>query len=203
MVSDPQYADFIAWKAAQSAPPSGPIKLDLGCGNSTRRAITGMTKDKGWTGVDLPGGEGADVYCDLGVEKWPWPDSSVDEVNCAHMLEHVPALKRIHFMNELYRVLKPGGKAMITTPHWASCRAYGDVTHEWPPVSEMFWQYLGKAWREQNAPHLPFVCDFNAGYGYILAGWLAGRSQEYINAAIQQWKEAAQDMQATLTAVKP
>jgi SAM-dependent methyltransferase len=192
----------IAALKAQAHRPQAPVKLDLGCGNTTRRSISGLTRDKGWIGVDLPGTDGADVHCDLGTAIWPFADNSVDESISSHMLEHVPRQQRGHFFNELWRVMKPGAKAAFTTPHWASCRAYGDPTHEWPPISEMFWCYLDKEWRAQNAPHTPFTCDFTGGYGYTLAAWLNGRNAEYVQEALTKYKEAAQDMQATLVARK-
>jgi SAM-dependent methyltransferase len=188
-----------AVEAAEATRRTGPLKLDLGCGNSTRRTSTKLTKALGWTGVDFPGVEGIDVGCNLAAEVWPWPDNSVDEVNCAHMVEHIPAKQRVHFFNELWRVLKPGARAQVITPHWASCRAYGDITHEWPPVSEMFWGYLNKQWRAENAPHCPFSCDFDFAYGYATAEWLQGRNPEFVQNAIQKYKEAAQDMGCTLT----
>src|SRR3989304_3239050 len=67
---------------------------------------------------------------------WPWANDSVSEVHCSHTLEHFERRERVHVMNELYRVLIPGGKATIIVPHWASNRSYGDMTHCWPPVSE-------------------------------------------------------------------
>jgi SAM-dependent methyltransferase len=42
------------------------------------------------------------------------PDDSFDLVVCYHVLEHVPADRQA--MAELYRVLKPGGKAIVQTP---------------------------------------------------------------------------------------
>jgi SAM-dependent methyltransferase len=208
-----EYAEFIAWKKAQAAgnaalgraPPSpaGPLKLDLGCGPTIRRTTMQRTREAGWTGVDYPGTDGADVFCDLAVDRWPFADNSVDEISCSHMLEHVPRMQRVHFFNEMFRVLKPGAGAQVITPHWASCRAYGDITHEWPPVSEMFWQYLDKDWRALNAPHLGLSCHFpHVVYGYITAAHLNGRSQEFIAAAVRDNKEAAMDMQANLTKPK-
>ena len=129
-----------------------PLKLDLGCG---------IHKQVGFHGVDVRKFEGVDTVADL-RKKWPWRDNSVAEVHCSHFVEHLTAPERIHFVNELHRVMEKGAKATIITPHWASCRAYGDLTHQWPPVSEFWWYYLSKSWREgtkeqdykdANAPH--------------------------------------------------
>ncbi len=43
------------------------------------------------------------------------PDGSFDIVICNHVLEHVPDDKRA--LKELYRVLKPGGTAILQTPY--------------------------------------------------------------------------------------
>lgn len=56
----------------------------------------------------------ADVIADL-TQRWPWPDSSVDEVLAYDVFEHLPDKR--HTMNELWRVLKPGGIARLQVPH--------------------------------------------------------------------------------------
>lgn len=165
------------------------MKLDLGCGKN---------KLEGFIGVDSRAFEGVDVVADLS-KPWPWQDETVDEVHCSHMVEHLTATERIHFVNELYRVLKKGGKATVITPHWASARAYGDLTHQWPPVAEWWYFYLGKAWRDVNAPHNDaYTCDFDATWGYQLHPALLVRNQEYQQFALNNYKEAAQDLYATL-----
>ena len=165
------------------------LKLDLGCGKN---------KKEGYTGVDCRD-FGQDLTADL-RESWPWLSDSVDEVHCSHFVEHLTGIERIHFVNELYRVLKMGGKAQIIVPHWASCRAYGDLTHQWPPVSEFWFYYLSKEWRAQNAPHNDgYVCDFEATWGYSLNPAIQARNQEYQMYALSNHKEAAQDIIATLT----
>lgn len=60
---------------------------------------------------------------------WPWADSSIDEAHASHFVEHLNQEERVHFVNELWRVLKPGGKARIICPDFSSGRAYGDMTH--------------------------------------------------------------------------
>lgn len=167
------------------------VKLDLGCGKN---------KKEGFLGVDVLAFEGVDVVCDLGVETWPWKDGEVEEANCSHTVEHLTAKERIHFVNELHRVLKPGGKCTIVTPHWASTRAYGDLTHQWPPVCEMWFYYLNKDWRSSQAPHnTEYTCDFDATWGYSVHPALTTRNQEYQMYAINNFKEAAQDLVATVT----
>ena len=202
--------DLITTPAQDQTPPPTPateptppmFKLDLGCGKS---------KKEGFVGVDSIAFPGVDVVCDLAREVWPWKDGSVEEAYSSHSREHIPAKERArnyagdvypraHFFNELWRVLKPGGKATFITPHWCSNRAYGDVTHEWPPISEMFYWYLNKAWRETNAPHQDFwKCDFDTVQpGYSMHPSLQTKNQDYRELALTFGKEAAQDMICTV-----
>lgn len=173
------------------------LKLDLGCGGK---------KKEGFHGVDQYSMEGVDTVLDIGASVWPWEDASVDEANCSHFVEHLNAQQRVHFYNELGRVLKPGAKATIVVPHWCSNRAYGDPTHQWPPVSEMSFYYLSQAWRDSQAPHTDkkwnaqgFSCNLEATWGYSFGPEIGVRNHEFIQFALQNYKEAAQDMVATLT----
>ena len=174
-------------------------RLDLGCGGR---------KKEGFIGVDQYPMEGVDVVLNIGVDPWPWEDGTVEEIHASHFLEHLTAMQRVHFMNEAYRVMKDGAKATIITPHWASNRAYGDFTHQWPPVAEMFFYYLKRAWRETQAPHTDkkwnpqgYDCDFDATWGYSFGPELAARHQDHVQFALQNYKEAAQDLHASL--IKP
>jgi SAM-dependent methyltransferase len=167
------------------------LRVDFGCGKNKR---------KGFIGVDVIDFEGVDVVLDIGTDRWPWEDGSVEEAHASHFVEHLLPEERIHFVNELYRVLKKGGKATIITPHWASCRAYGDLSHQWPPVSEFWFYYLKIEWREVNAPHnQAYTCDFDSSWGYGMSGDLANRNDEYKQFALANYKEAAADLYATLT----
>ena len=84
----------------------------------------------------------------------------------------------------------------------------GDPTHQWPPVSEMSFYYLNQEWRDTQAPHTDakwnkdgFSCNLQATWGYSFSPELGNRNQEYIQFALQNYKEAAQDLHATLTKV--
>jgi hypothetical protein len=171
------------------------LKLDLGCGPN---------KKEGFFGVDIISFPNVDLVFDL-KQPWPWEDNSVEEVHTSHFIEHLDANERIHFVNELYRVLKMEGKATMIAPHWASCRAYGDPTHKWPPISEFWFYYLQKEWRLANAPHDDFAtcgygykCDFDVTWGYSLHPDVIPRNQEYQMIAMTFYKEACQDILATL-----
>ena len=151
-------------KSKKLAPVFQPVlKLDLGCGPNKR---------EGFLGIDRHAFPGVDQVVDLTVTPWPWEDNSVIEAHASHFVEHLDAWQRVAFCNELNRVLHPGGTCQIIVPHWASCRAYGDPTHVWPPVSEFWFYYLSKEWRLQNAPHTDisvdpegFDCNLEATWG--------------------------------------
>lgn len=166
------------------------LKLDLGCGKN---------KQPGFIGVDSRDFPGVDQVVDL-TKTWPWEDESVEGVHCSHFIEHLEPMDRVHFVNELYRVLIPGGQALCAVPHWSSARAYGDLTHKWPPVSRFWLYYLDREWREVNAPHNDFYkCDFLAIGNFTLHPTIATRNAEYQQHAVEFFTEGAQDMVFTLT----
>jgi len=197
------------------------VKIDLGCGKG---------KKEGFFGIDCREFPGVDGITNLGkapwtfarnfgpcvpakdsaqLERWVLPESSVEEAHCSHFLEHLGSTDRVQFLNELYRVLVPGGKATIITPHWCSNRAYGDFTHQWPPVSEMMYFYVSKEWRATNAPHTDiewnpegYSCHFEASWGYGMRPDLVSRNQEYQQFAMSNYKEVCLDLHATLVARK-
>ena len=186
-----------------------PIKLDIGCG--------GNKKGPDWTGMDQFAMPGVDLVLDIGKGKWPFPDNSVEEAHASHFLEHLTNFdgkwERVTFFNELYRVLKVGAKATLIFPHWNSHRYYGDPTHK-EPFSEMGFYYLSREWRlgnpekglGANAPHTDisvnpngYNCDLEAVWGNNMHPSLTVRNQEYQQYAMAWYKEAIQDIHATLT----
>jgi SAM-dependent methyltransferase len=80
-----------------------PLKLNLGAND--RRV-------EGFVSVDIV--PPADQLADL-TKDWPWESSTVDEVVAYDVFEHLPDKR--HTMNELWRVLTPGGIATIQVPH--------------------------------------------------------------------------------------
>lgn len=170
------------------------MKLDIGCG--TRKV-------EGFVGVDAIEFEGVDVVHDMRVTPWPWEDDSVDEVLCSHFLEHLTGQERITFFNELYRVLKIGAKALMVTPDWSHASAYGDPTHQWPPISSWYALYLHKAWRSGNAPHVGYTCDFDWVHAVTWDEWLGTRNDEMKQFAMQRYINSSRDLHITLTKRAP
>lgn len=177
------------------------IRVDIGCGKQKR---------EGFFGIDIIPFEGVDKVMNAGKDKWPFKDGTVDEVHASHFVEHLEPDERIHFVNELHRVLKNptydnagkmiSGLATVIVPHWASQRAYGDLTHKWPAVSEFWFYYLDKDWRAVNAPHNDFYkCNLTVTWGYSMHPEIQSRNAEYQQNAMKFWKEACSDIIAQLS----
>ncbi|WP_292702841.1 methyltransferase domain-containing protein [Nostoc sp. NMS2] len=93
------------------------LRVDIGCG---------IHKPKDFIGVDIAPGVGVDIVADLSKE-FPFPDSSVDELRAHDIIEHL--YDRIHTMNEIWRVCKPGAKVDIRVPSTDGRGAFQDPTH--------------------------------------------------------------------------
>jgi SAM-dependent methyltransferase len=99
--------------------PAGPGSvLDVGCG---------AAKAPGAVGIDISSETDADIVHDLNVFPYPFEDSSFDHVIMQDVLEHVREPVRV--VEELHRILRPGGRLRLRTPHFSSALAYGDPTH--------------------------------------------------------------------------
>ena len=108
-----------------------PVAIDLGCG----------FRKNGNLGIDVTSeGTNADIVCRLGFEPIPLDDEIADTVFCRDFLEHIPkayyserdqALRYpiIDLMNEIWRILKPGGMFTSFTPCYPAVEVHRDPTH--------------------------------------------------------------------------
>ncbi len=114
--------------------------LDLGCGAVPRNPY-GRAEVHA---VDLAVPPGLDPArfrrANLAVEPIPYDDSSFDSVSAFDFLEHVPRLLPtadgrstrlpfIELMDEIHRVLRPGGRLYAVTPAFPRPEAFVDPTH--------------------------------------------------------------------------
>ena len=108
-------------------------------------------------------------------------------------------------MDELYRVLAPGGKATVITPYYTSVRATQDFTHEWPPISPQSFLYFNKKWREDNKlthGHYDMKCDFDFTYGYSINADVGLRNDEARAFAVANYLNSVDDLHTTLISRK-
>jgi SAM-dependent methyltransferase len=115
--------------------------LDLGCGTRPRNPY-GCEE---LYGIDIRDGLTAPgvmriVAANLSLEPIPFPDNTFDSLSAYDFLEHVPRVAldhangRTHFpfvqlMNDVWRVLKPGGVFYAVTPAYPHEKAFRDPTH--------------------------------------------------------------------------
>lgn len=89
--------------------------LDFGCGSKPYKSLFSVSEYIG-TDIAVSGHdhrhEAIDVYYD--GKTLPFPDASFDSIFSSEVFEHVFNLPEI--LEELYRVLKPGGHLLVTLP---------------------------------------------------------------------------------------
>lgn len=133
---DTNYADGIYWSrqweypwaVEQAEPTRGMTVLDVGCGLSPLLIYLGQIgckaygSDPGYEGRDGLWGQAEDFGAPHVVEirkepmaKLSWENNYFDRVFCISVLEHIEVSKEIEQgIAEMYRVLKPNGKLIIT-----------------------------------------------------------------------------------------
>lgn len=84
----------------------------------------GITSKQGYLNVDIL--DCADIKFDINTlcpnVKLPLADETISEVYSSHCFEH---LTNVHgAVNEIVRILKPGGKCEIRVPHWANAMTH-------------------------------------------------------------------------------
>jgi SAM-dependent methyltransferase len=114
--------------------------LDLGCGPTPRNPY----QQTELYGVDIdPANTTPGVtikQANLAVQAIPFPDQYFDSVSAFDFFEHIPRVLPtpqgdgtrfpfIELMNEVHRVLKPGGVLYALTPCYPAFEAFQDPTH--------------------------------------------------------------------------
>ena len=95
------------------------MKLNLGCGY---RHIDGFVN------IDIRPECKPDLLCDLSINL-PYDDGTIEVVRAFDFLEHIEIGKTVSMVEEIWRVLKPGGILAHMTPSTDGRGAFQDPTH--------------------------------------------------------------------------
>jgi hypothetical protein len=133
--------------------------------------------------------------------KFPWPlkDGSVEEILSPMCLNYITADKRGLYMDEIYRVLVPEGKAHIWVPYYTSMRAIQDYAATWPPFCESSFLYFNREWRKLNHPDRTLKCNFDFTFGYQADPETASKNDETRTFWIKHYTNAVQDLRVVMT----
>jgi len=135
-----------------------PRKVNLGSGGQPL---------PGYINVDVnPSAPDVDLVHDLNEYPWPFESHSVDEIRMDQVLEHLQDRNRA--MEEIHRILRPGGVARISVPHFTWQYAYTDPTHR------HFFGYHTFAYYARDCGYFEFrfsSCSVRLTFGKRYALW--------------------------------
>ena len=131
-----------------SIPQDIGVVLDIGCaaGSLTYLAAS-LRPNLHITGVDVssaqidfanstiaPMTKNA-TFLSISPDRLPFPDSSFQAVTCVELIEHLNNSENARLMAEVFRVLRPGGTWIVTTPNYHSLWPILELAlNLWSPV---------------------------------------------------------------------
>ncbi len=129
-----------------------PVMLDIGCG---------MRRIEGWYSIDDQPYPGLDLVHDLAWTPWPLADGCAVRAMAHHAIGRVDRARYglLRFMNEVHRLLRPGGEFLIVAPYGMNqaflqdpsfCTPVTEATfyHLDPEHKSGLWQrYQPRPWR--------------------------------------------------------
>jgi SAM-dependent methyltransferase len=147
--------------------------VHLGCGRLGRQialanpdAYVGRAIDV--VSVDRDPALQPDIVADLGRDRLPLEDDSVDVAVAHHVLEHIgrqgESAEWFAFFEELYRILRPDGHLEFESPLWSSVWCWADPTHTRALSEHAFLFFNQDSYRIKPSGISPYRirCDFVA-----------------------------------------
>jgi predicted SAM-dependent methyltransferase len=94
------------------------LRLNLGCG---------ANKIPGYINIDTEKSTNPDLVHDFVTAELPFSDSSAAEILLFHTIEHIS--KKLHkkVLLDIWRVLRPGGRLLISYPEFTKCYEFWKV----------------------------------------------------------------------------
>jgi SAM-dependent methyltransferase len=131
----PTTEEFLGRHAGASLDRPNSRSLDLGCGQNPRNPFRATYSQ----GIDIASSsDNRIIGCDLAIAPIPCDAALFDFLTAFDFIEHIPRVAIIDgstkfpfilLMNEIYRVLKPGGLFFAQTPAYPCKEAFQDPTH--------------------------------------------------------------------------
>lgn len=167
------------------------MKLNLGCGRDYR---------EGWVNVDHPKSNvTTDMVWDFDKDPSFLPDDTVEHSEGSHVLEHLH--HPLFFMQELWKITKPGGTAVFKLPYGSSDDAWSDPTHTRPWFVDSFDCFAA-----------PYYHRADYGYGgdwqpkliiLDMDGHYVQMEDRQILMLVNHQRNVVREMEVILEAVKP
>ncbi|MBV8946462.1 MAG: glycosyltransferase [Solirubrobacterales bacterium] len=170
------YDRYVEGNALAWAHRQGLLALDLGAAHNHPTA---------YLGVDQYPGEGVDIVATLPA-RLPLEDSSVGVIRAVDFLEHVT--DKTALINELYRVLAPGGLLLSQTPSTDGRGAFQDPTHVAFYNENSFWYYTDARYRD-FVPAIRAAFQVSRLVTYFPTGWHEQHRIPYVAANLIALKE--------------
>ena len=187
----------------------GETILDVGCGNArdivpildAKARIIGIDVSEEMIRqgkIDLARAGFPDVELKVGdATQLKLSSESFDGVLCSEVIEHIPdAAKAIR---EIHRVLKPGGRLVLSTPNRASWYGF-DRYVLWTKMLGMTWNHPFDHWRtmdevcqllREHGFHVVVTGTVCYVPGFVLTYFLPRLVQRAIVAGVRKWEPVA------------
>ena len=175
--------------------------LDIGCGAVPRNPY----RRPDLFGIDIrraaPAGAAFEfTEANLTLQPIPYPDSHFGSVSAFDFIEHVPRVLPtadgrgtrfpfVELMNEVWRVLAPGGLFYALTPAFPRAHAFRDPTHVNIITEETHHYFVGD-------PPGARMYGFVGGFRTRRCGWAVPRDSEL--AELPNWRQKVRLLQHTL-----
>jgi SAM-dependent methyltransferase len=174
-------------------------RLNLGCGHDVRT---------GWVNLDSAALPGVDVVHDLAELPLPFDGERFDEIECKDILEHVELTP---VLRELHRILVPGGRLHVQSPHFTSAAFHIDPTHRRAfSIETLSFYVAGSQWRRDyyfdfhfariERARITFHCTRGQPWNGFVERWVnrSPRRQGYYEATFLSRLLPALNVQVTL-----